>query len=728
MRKLAPFALIALLAACQDSPTTPASLPAVRTAALSNDSYIVLFRPGVNVDALTQQLLSLHSGQLEHTYHFAVHGFAAHIPASEIESIRLHPDVVHIERDEIMHTDATQSPVGWGLDRIDQTDLPLNSSYSYTATGAGVTAYIIDTGIRTTHVEFGGRASGVFTAIGGGTEDCNGHGTHVAGIVGSARWGVAKQVSLKAVRVLDCTGSGNTSGVIAGVDWVTANAVKPAVANMSLGGPASVALDQAVQSSIASGITYAVAAGNNNGDACLGSPARLPEALTVGATTITDARASYSNFGTCLDIFAPGSGIVSAYMNSDTDSASLSGTSMATPHVVGVAALYLEGSPLATPPTVAAAITAGASLNRVTSPGTGSVNRLLFTGLNVAPNAPPVANFTWSCPTLTCSLDATSSTDDGSIVQYNWDLGRSPNPTASGSVLSVTYPHSGPRTVTLTVTDNGGKTASVTKVLTVGPAVVDNPPIANFTASCSGLTCSLNASSSTDDNSIASYAWSMPGANAPTASGVTATATYAAAGTKSITLTVTDNAGQPNSLTKTVTVAVDPVDNPPTANFTWSCVGLTCSLDASSSFDDGSIVQYNWDLRRSPNPTATGKIISVDYPHPSQRTVVLTVTDNTGKTGSITRIVTVGSVVDNPPAANFTWSCANLTCVLDASTSTDDGTIVEYAWDLNKSPNPTASGMIVSIPYAHVGQRTIVLTVKDNTGKTGSVTKVITVQ
>jgi subtilisin family serine protease len=289
-----------------------------------------------------------------------------------------------VEADQPMHATTTQTGATWGIDRVDQRNLPLSTTYTYTADGTGVNAYIIDTGIRFSHAQFGGRATSGFDAVDGGSaDDCNGHGTHVSGTVGGSTYGVAKNVHLVAVRVLDCSGSGTTAGVISGVDWVTANHVSPAVANMSLGGGASTTLDNAVASSIASGVTYAVAAGNGNflgiaANACNSSPARVATALTVGATDQTDKKASFSNYGTCLDLFAPGVNITSSWYGSDTATNTISGTSMATPHVVGVAALYLQGNPSATPATVSAALVANATTGKVTSPGTGSPNRLLF--------------------------------------------------------------------------------------------------------------------------------------------------------------------------------------------------------------------------------------------------------------------------------------------------------------------------------------------------------------
>jgi len=315
-----------------------------------------------------------------HVYTSAIHGFSARM--TEEEALKLSEDdrVAFVEEDSVMEAIATQSNPPWGLDRIDQVARPLNATYSYTSTGAGVNAYIIDTGIRVTHTTFGGRASVGFDAIGDGRNgiDCNGHGTHVAGTVGGSAYGVAKAVRLFAVRVLSCSGSGSNSGVIAGVDWVTRNRVRPAVANMSLGGGASTALDNAVRNSIAAGVTYAIAAGNSNRNANTSSPARVGEAITVGASTSTDARASFSNFGSVVDIFAPGQGILSAWSTSDTATNTISGTSMATPHVAGVAARFLQTNTGASAATVRNALVADASLNRLSGIPTGTANRLLF--------------------------------------------------------------------------------------------------------------------------------------------------------------------------------------------------------------------------------------------------------------------------------------------------------------------------------------------------------------
>ena len=344
--------------------------------------YIVVFKAGTqraDVSAAAEHARGL-GGQVDFVYESALTGFAANLPEQALSGLSHNPNVDFIEADQVMTIDATQSPATWGLDRIDQRALPLNNTYNYNFTGAGVTAYIIDTGIRLSHNEFGGRASSGYDFVDNDSnaDDCNGHGTHVSGTVGGSTYGVAKGVSLVAVRVLNCSGSGTTSGVIAGIDWVTSqHTTGKAVANMSLGGGPSTALDNAVRNSIADGVVYAIAAGNSNRNACNFSPARTAEAITVGATTSTDARASYSNKGSCLDLFAPGSSITSAWITSNTATNTISGTSMATPHVAGVAALYLEGHNV-TPLQVRNAIVGAATPNVVGNPGKNSPNLLLY--------------------------------------------------------------------------------------------------------------------------------------------------------------------------------------------------------------------------------------------------------------------------------------------------------------------------------------------------------------
>ncbi|MGX7826085.1 S8 family serine peptidase [Actinokineospora sp. 24-640] len=348
-------------------------------------SYIVVLKDGA-------QLAQSYGAAVTHTYSHALNGFAAKLTEKQARTLAADPAVAYVQQDGVVSLAATQpNPPSWGLDRIDQRDLPLNNSYTYPNAGAGVRAYVIDTGIRTTHADFGGRATwGTNTVGDGNNSDCNGHGTHVAGTIGGAAHGVAKAVSLTAVKVLSCAGSGSWAGVIAGVDWVTADHTSgPAVANMSLGGNGSnAALEDAVRRSIADGVVYALASGNSNSDACNFTPARTAEAITVNATANTDARASFSNWGTCTDIFAPGQNITSAWHTSDSAVNTISGTSMAAPHVAGAAALVLAAAPSSTPAQVAAQLYSSATANKVTSPGTGSPNRLL----HVAGGSQPPAN------------------------------------------------------------------------------------------------------------------------------------------------------------------------------------------------------------------------------------------------------------------------------------------------------------------------------------------------
>jgi subtilisin family serine protease len=329
-------------------------------------------------EVLAELMVGIYGGKIKHVYKHALNGFAIQMPEEAAMLLSEDPRVEYVEEDGVMHPWATQTGATWGLDRIDQRDRPLNGSYVYNFTGSGVRVYVIDTGIRTTHSQFGGRAAVSYDAFGGNGQDCNGHGTHVAGTIGGSTYGVAKSAMLRAVRVLNCSGSGSTSGVIAGVNWVTANHIKPAAANMSLGGGASSSLDTAVQNSINAGVTYAVAAGNSNTDACTQSPARVGAAITVGSSTSTDARSSFSNYGVCVDLFAPGSSITSAWSSSDTATNTISGTSMASPHVAGVAALYLQRVPSASAATVRNAIVNASTTNRLTGIGSGSPNRLLY--------------------------------------------------------------------------------------------------------------------------------------------------------------------------------------------------------------------------------------------------------------------------------------------------------------------------------------------------------------
>ncbi|HEX7708813.1 MAG TPA: S8 family serine peptidase [Thermoanaerobaculia bacterium] len=445
------------------------------------DRYIVVFNDGVaDVRGAMNDMAASHAAVPGHVYSSALKGFSARMSEGMAKRLSNDPRVAWVEQDAIIQLEATQTNATWGLDRIDQRNLPLNGSYTYDTTASNVNAYIVDTGIRRGHTDFGGRAVTGFDAItsGGTGEDCNGHGTHVAGTVGGSTWGVAKGVKLYAVRVLDCNGSGTTAGVIAGVDWVTANHIKPAVANMSLGGGASSSLDQAVQNSINAGVGYVVAAGNGDfrgrqQDACNSSPARVAAAMTVSASNSSDAKASWANYGNCVDFFAPGVSITSAWHSSNTATNTISGTSMAAPHVAGAAALYLAGNTGATPLQVRDAIYANTTKNKVTSSSTTNNHLLYTTGLFAGggggepppPNVAPTANFTYATSGLTVNFTDTSTDSDGSISSRSWNFGDGTTSTATNP--SKTYAAGGTYTVGLTVTDNGGATGSTSQSVTV---------------------------------------------------------------------------------------------------------------------------------------------------------------------------------------------------------------------------------------------------------------------
>jgi subtilisin family serine protease len=458
-RRLVPATGLAALAAVVAFAAVPAfAAPTegeIRNAggktAVAN-SYIAVLKPTSSlsargVTATARELTARHNGSVKYTYHSALQGFATTMSEADAKKLAEEPGIEYVEQDHTVRMSGVQpNPPSWGLDRIDQTNLPLDNSYTYPNEASNVTAYIVDTGILTSHTTFGGRARHGRDTVDNDNDatDCQGHGTHVAGTVGGSQYGVAKAVKLVAVRVLNCQGSGTNAGVIAGVDWVTANAVKPAVANMSLGGGVNQALDDAVSRSIASGISYAVAAGNGDflgrpANACGFSPARTPNAITVGATQRTDASATFSNFGPCLDIWAPGVGITSSWIGNPNATNTISGTSMAAPHVAGAAAVYLSANPTSSPQQVRDALVNGATNGKVTNPGAGSPNKLLRVIGTGGPDPSPT-------PTGSPTPSPTTSPDPGGYFENTTNV-NIPDLGTVTSTIPVARPGNAPTTL-----------------------------------------------------------------------------------------------------------------------------------------------------------------------------------------------------------------------------------------------------------------------------------------
>jgi subtilisin family serine protease len=431
-----------------------------------------------SIGEVAGELAANRGGRATRRFGHALSGFVFEGDAEAAADLSRDPRVVSVEPDYTLELAGSQNPPSWGLDRVDQRDKVLDSTYFYNADGTGIDLYVIDTGIRSSHQDFGNRvdvANG-YDGVGDGygTEDCNGHGTHVAGIAGSGTYGVAKNLNLIPVRILNCGGGGSTSGLIAAIDWITAKypagtkkapkGPTRAVANISVQAPWTYALDYAVEKSIQAGVTYVVAAGNGATDACLYSPARAQTAIKVGATDVNDNRAAWSNFGTCVDLFAPGSSITSTYIRNDADAVAMSGTSMAAPHVAGTVALMLSVNPAMRPSDVKAILIETSTKGGITYVGDFTPNRLLYSEFaGNGEDLAPLPSFYWTCSGQDCRFDATSTADDWGILAYAWDFGD--GRTGSGSKPTHRYRQNAGSlfVVTLTVTDTNGQQVTLQK-------------------------------------------------------------------------------------------------------------------------------------------------------------------------------------------------------------------------------------------------------------------------
>jgi subtilisin family serine protease len=633
------LAILAAAAACADQESPVTSAPGDAPILLASQgaiegSYIVVLKDGAD----PRSVAAVAGVDPRYVYTAALNGFAATLNQGKLNALSHNPSVAYIEQDARVTASATQTGATWGIDRIDQRYLPLNGTYTYTPTGAGVRAYILDTGILTSHTQFAGRASVGYDAYGGNGQDCNGHGTHVSGTVGGTTYGVAKSVSLVAVRVLDCYGNGSWAGVIAGVDWVRNNHVKPAVVNMSLGGAANQSLDDAIANLHNAGVTVVVSAGNANADACGYSPARAPSAVTVGATTSTDARASFSNWGTCVDIFAPGENITSAWApfnppwepdpgcptcplpyigvattGTSTSTASpevgiantgtntISGTSMASPHVAGVAALYLQGNPTASPATVTSAIVNNATTGVVTGAGTGSPNRLLYSIFTTPPVGANITGTSSITSAGTYTWQANASGGNGTYT-YAWEYrvqGGTWSAAGSGASYSRTVALSDPDFELRVTVTSAGTSAVDTHLVDVTsiPALGANITGTSSITSAGTYTWQANASGGNGTYAYTweyrlqgSTTWAIVGSGSSYSRGVTSPQ-----GAFELRVTVT-SAGSSASDTHLVSVNIPPGLAVNITGTDWGVRGETHTWYANATGGTGSY-SYQWQQR-----------------------------------------------------------------------------------------------------------------------------------
>ena len=741
---LVPAALGLVFVACADDVVTttqdPLSSPPggkllkAKASDRVPDEYIVVLNDSSDVKAVSDEVARAHGAQgarVGRTFKHALRGYVLHAPAAVAQRVAEDPRVKYVEENGVVHAIGTQTGATWGIDRLDQRPLPLDQSYTYNANGSGVNAYIIDTGIRITHAEFGGRAFHGFSSItdGNGSNDCNGHGTHVAGTVGGSTYGVAKNVFLHAVRVLDCGGSGSYAGVIAGIDWVTANKVLPAVANMSLGGGFSQAVNDATTASIAAGVTYAIAAGNSSADACTFSPASTPNALTVGSTTTTDARSSFSNFGTCVDVFAPGSGITSAWNTGDTATNTISGTSMASPHVCGAAALYLSANTSASPAQVEAALEANATPDVVTSPGTGSPNLLLysaFIGGGSGDIIPPTAAITSPAAgtvtgTVTIEADASDNVGVTRVGFYAGTTFLGFDTTAPYSASwDTTTGGNGAFALTARAFDANGNLGTSAAV----SVTVNNPGQAGYDPSLKAPKCAT-VGAYCDSGTLVNGRGSMgPEQNAP----------------NTINSSCADgNSGAYHSDESLDRLRVATLDGSPLAPgktvritatvWAWS-TGTSDKLDLYYAANANSPV---WTYLTTLSPAAGGaQVLTTTYTLPAGG---LQAIRGNFRYGGAVGSCSTGGYDDRddlvfavkqpePPSASFTASCDYHLCSFTDTSTDSDGSITSWSWSFGDSSSSTLQNP--QHWYIAPGTYTVSLTVTDSDGITSTVSQEVT--
>ena len=684
MKRWVRFVAVALaVAACQEAPgpvapgwDAPLSASTnAPTADVIPGQYIVVLKPTAqDVTGIARSLVAAHGGTLGFTYRHALQGFSARLSDAAAAALAQHPFVAYVEQNQRMYAITEQLNATWGIDRVDQRDLPLSHTYVYNATGAGVDGYIIDTGMNLTHDEFTGRAVSGTDKVDNDDDatDCNGHGTHVAGTVGGTTYGVAKEVRLIAVRVLDCGGSGTTDGVIAGVDWVTDNHVagQPAVANMSLGGGFSQALNDAVTNSVNDGVFYAVAAGNGFTNACDGSPASTAAAMTVGATDSTDHEAVFSDRGPCLDIWAPGVDVTSAWIGSNSATNTISGTSMATPHTAGAGALYLQSTPAATPADVDNALSTNATTGKIIwtelfpgikpPPPPPGQDYLLYTGfISAGPPPPPPlppadpSNLT---ATAVSSTQINLAWTDNSSNEDGFKIER-----CTGTVV-------------------GCADADFAEIASVGANVTTYQntglsPSTTYTYRVRAFNAGGNSNFSNEAEATTPAPPPVP--NAP--SDLTATAVS----TSQINLAWTDNSSDEDGFK------------------IERCTGAGCTNFAEIAQVGAGVSSYN----------NTGLSSSTTYRY---RVRAFNASGNSGYSNEAS-----ATTFNQAPNARYTWSCKNASCTFNGTSSSDpDGTISSYAW--NFGDGTTGSGSTTSHAYAVKGVKNVTLTVTDNGGATGT--------